>query len=311
MWEKSKPLARCHRAQGRLMIGTAGLLAAAALASSVSAQTCELAARDGPQTVRIEYNPFAIGPSSGALDINLENRGEAACDVRMSFTDDVGVEVTSVVLGNVGVQFRPREASGVQMADVQTAVFQYQLAPGAKGQAQFDAAVVQGAVADAGEYGVNLRLVVKTADGEPIGAPIPVRLILQATPRAQLNLAGAAGAFGTGSSVEVVDFGEAIAGVTRRIFLQVRANTMATVSVSSQHGGVMRRVEEAPDAPALPYTVDLDGDGVDLSTLWTKQIDPPRTLAGISIPMTFILGSVAGAMEGRYADVLTIDISPK
>ncbi|MHC3925699.1 hypothetical protein [Brevundimonas naejangsanensis] len=311
MWEKLKPPALCHKARLRLMIGTAGLLAAAALASSVSAQACDLAVRDGPQTVRIEYNPFAIGPSAGALDVGLENRGEAACDVRMSFTDDIGLEVTSVVLGNVGVQFRPREASGVQMADVQTAVFQYQLPAGAKGQAQFDAAVVQGAVADAGEYGVNLRLVMKTADGEPIGAPIPVRLILQATPRAQLNLAGAAGAFGTGSSVEVVDFGEAIAGVTRRIFLQVRANTLATVSIASQHGGVMHRVEEAPNAPTLPYTVELAGDDVDLSALWTKQIDPPRTLAGISIPMTFVLGPVAGAMEGRYADVLTIDISPK
>lgn len=309
MWEKSEPLVLCHKA--RLAAGAASLLAAAVLSSAASAQTCDLVLTEGPQTVRIEYNPFAIGPSSGALDIGLENRGEAACDVRMSFTDEVGVEVTSVVLGNVGVQFRPREASGVQMADVQTAVFQYQLPPGAKGQAQFDAAVVQGAVADAGEYGVNLRLVMKTADGQTIGSPIPVRLILQATPRAQLNLAGAAGAFGTGSSVEVVDFGEAIAGATRRIFLQVRANTLATVSIASQYGGVMHRVEEAPNAPTLPYAVELDGDEVDLSGLWTKQIDPPRTLAGISIPMSFVLGSVAGAMEGRYADVLTIDISPK
>ena len=311
MWEKSEPPGLCRRAPLRLIIGAAGLLAAAALATSAAAQACDQAVLDGPPTVRIEYNPFDIGPSSAGLDVSMENRGDAACDLRMSFTDDVGMEVTSVVLGNVGVQFRPREASGVQMADVQTAVFQYQLPAGAKGQAQFDAAVVQGAVADAGEYGVNLRLVLKTTDGQPIGAPIPVRLILQATPRAQLNLAGAAGAFGTGSSVEVVDFGQAAEGLTRRIFLQVRANTMATVSIVSQHGGVMQRVEEAPNATALPYTVELDGDDVDLSVLWTKQIDPPRTLAGISIPMTFILGPVAGAMEGRYADVLTIDISPK
>ncbi len=311
MWVKSKPPDRCHRARLRVMGGVAGVVALVALASGASAQACDLAVLDGPQTVRIEYNPFAIGPSSGALDVSMENRGDAACDVRMSFTDDVGMEVTSVVLGNVAVQFRPREASGVQMADVQAAVFQYQLAAGAKGQAQIDAAVVQGAVADAGEYGVNLRLVLKTPGGESIGVPIPVRLILQATPRAQLNLAGAAGAFGSGSSVEGVDFGEAVAGATRRIFLQVRANTLATVSITSQHGGVMRRVEEVPNATTLPYAVELDGDEVDLSSLWTKQVDPPRTLAGVSIPMTFTLGQVGGAMEGRYADMLTIDISPK
>lgn len=309
MWVKSEPPDRYPRSRLRAMtcLFLGGVLAALA----APAMACDLAVLDGPRTVRIEYNPFAVGPSAGALDLRLENRGETACDLRLSFTDDVGTEVVSLALGGVGVEFRPREASGLQTAEVQNNVFQYQLAPGAKGEAQLDAVVMRGAVADAGEYGVDLRLLVKDKDGKELSAPIPVRVILQATPRAQLNLAGAAGAFGTGSSVEVVDFGEAAVGVERRIFLQVRANTLATVSIVSANGGVLKRIEKAQNATALPYAVELDGASVDLSRLWIKEIDPPRTLAGISIPMTFVLGDIGGAMEGRYADVLTIDISPK
>lgn len=288
-------------------------MACAALAlmgGATAADACDLALVEGPQTVRIEYNPFAVAPTPGALDVAFENRGETDCDLRLSFTDEAGIEVTSAVLGEVGVQFRPRESSGVQAADVQKGVFQYLLTAGAKGAAQLDAVVVQEAVADAGEYGVNLRLLVRNIDGIELLPPIPMRLALQSTPRAQLNLAGAAGAFGTGSSVEVVDFGEAVTGATRRIFVQVRANAPSVLSIRSEHGGVMHRLEKAENATVVPYTVQLDGQNVDLSGLWATSIDPPRTLAGVALPMDFVLGVITGQMGGNYEDVLTIDISP-
>lgn len=279
-------------------------------ATNAHAQDCNPALAEAAQTVRIEYNPFALSPTPGALDVALENKGEGACDLRLSFTDEAGIEVTDVKLGGVGVRFRPRESSGVQAADVQRGVFQYPLAAGQKGVAQMDAVVVQGAVADAGEYGVDLRLLIKNTDGVELISPVPVRLVLQSTPRAQLNLAGAAGAFGEGSSVEVVDFGEAATGATRRIFVQVRANAPSTLTIKSEHGGVMRRLGDVENATVVPYGVELDGDQVDLTALWTKEIDPPRTLSGLALPMTFILGLVNGQMGGRYEDLITVDISP-
>jgi len=261
--------------------------------------------------VRIEYNPFVVAPKPGALNVGFANKGDGECDLRLSFTDEAGLEVTDVILGGVGVQFRPRETSGVQAADVQKGVFQYLLAPGLKGVAQFDAVVVQGAVADAGEYGVNLRMLVRNVDGVELISPVPVRLVLQSTPRAQVNLAGAAGTFGEGGSVEVVDFGEAATGATRRIFIQVRANAPSVLSIKSEHSGAMHRVEEAENATVVPYTVELEGESVDLTALWTREVDPPRTLAGVSLPMTFVLGLINGQMGGRYEDVITIAVSPK
>lgn len=311
MSAKSKRPVRCLEVVGGPVFWRSALVAVALLAGATTAKACDLALIEGTQTARIEYNPFAVAPTPGALDLGLENKGEAECDLRLSFTDETGIEVTSLVLGGVEVRFRPRESSGVQLADVQKGVFQYLLAAGSRGVAQLDAVVVRGAVADAGEYGVDLRLLVKNVDGTELISPIPARVVLQSTPRAQLNLAGAAGAFGEGLSVEVVDFGEAATGATRRIFVQIRANAPSILSIKSEHGGVMHRVEKAENATVVPYAVDLDGEAVDLTALWTKEIDPPRTLDGISLPMNFILGSINGQMGGRYEDLLTLDVSPR
>lgn len=311
MSAKSKRPVRSLEAVSPLLFLRSAIVALSLIGGATTAQACDLALVEGAQTARIEYNPFAVAPTPGALDMRLENRGEGQCDLRLSFTDETGIEVTDVVLGGVEVRFRPRESSGVQIADVQKGVFQYQLGSKSKGVAQLDAVVTRGAVADAGEYGVNLRLLVRNVDGTELISPIPVRVVLQSTPRAQLNLAGASGAFGEGLSVEVVDFGEAITGVTRQIFVQVRANAPSILSIKSEHGGVMHRVEKAENATVVPYTVELAGEPVDLAALWTKEIDPPRTLAGISLPMTFILGLINGQMGGRYEDLITIDVSPR
>lgn len=63
--------------------------------------------------------------------------------------------------------------------------------------------------------------------------------------------------------MEVVDFGEAASGATRRIFVQVRANAPSTLSIKSE-GGV-HRVEEAENATVVPYAVELDGETIDFS----------------------------------------------
>lgn len=291
------------------LAGSLALAAVLALAAS-DARACDLAMSQSPSTVVINYNPFAIGPSSGAIDLGLKNQGDEACELRLSFVDDGGAAVSSLALGGVGVQFRPREASGLQTSDVEPGVFRYTLAGKATGQAQLDAAIVVDAVPDAGTYASDLKLLVKDADGTALLAPIPVRMQLVSTPRAQLNLAGAAGAFGSGSSVEVVDFGDASTGLTRRIFVQVRANAPSVISIKSEHGGVMRRQGDVETESNVAYAVELDGAAVDLTAPWTKDVDPPRTLAGMSLPMLFTLGEVKDQMAGRYQDVIAIDISP-
>ena len=73
---------------------------------------------------------------------------------------------------------------------------------------------------------------------------------------------------------------------------------------------VLQRTEVVEGAPSIPYAVDLDGQPVDLTTVWSRIVDPPRNLQGLSLPMSLTLGEVAGRVAGRYADLITIDVSP-
>lgn len=290
------------------------LVAAVALCAAFEckAQSCDLALAQAPDAVTINYNPFGAGASAAALDIKLENRADSACDLRLAFEDDAGAEIVGLPLGGVGVQFRPRETSGFTVSTLEPGVFHFTLAGHTTQEVQFDVAVVVEAVPEAGEHAADLQLIVRDTNRTELLPSIPVRVVLVSTPRAQLNLAGAAGAFGSDSSVEVVDFGDAVTGATRRIFVQVRANTPSILTIKSEHRGAMRRVTDDKIATesSVPYAVDLAGEAVDLSALWSKDVDPPRTLAGMSLPMSFTLGAVGSQMAGRYEDILTIDVSP-
>jgi len=297
------------RGWGPKSLGTAGLLLAGLLAFASPAAACDLAV-ETPAAVRIEYNPFAVGASSGPVDVLFQNRSDTACELRLLLVDDVGDPLPAVTLGGAVVGFRPREASGLFRRDTEPGAFVLTVAPNSTTRAEMDAVVLHDAVVEAGQYQGDLRLLIRSADGVPVPPPVPLRVILQSTPRAQVNIAGASGAFGSGSSVEVIDFGQAATGVTRRAFLQVRANTKATVSIRSEHHGVMRHLEMEEAGSVVAYQLELDGDPVDLTRVWTRSLDPPRTLAGVDFPLDFTLGTIAGQMSGRYEDLITIDITP-
>jgi hypothetical protein len=290
---------------------------AAAIASAVftwcavsAAQACDLTL-ETPEAIRIEYNPFAIGPSSGPLDIGLRNGSDTPCDLRLRLVDDFDAPLAGVVLGGVGVEFRPREASGLLQRDAEPGTFLLNVPGAGEIRAELDAAVVQNAVVEAGEHTADLYLLIENAEGQLLLPRTPLRLILTSTPRAQVNIAGSAGAFGSGLTVEVIDFGLAATGVTRRAFIQVRANAESTLMIRSENRGVMRHLEFAETGTVVPYSLELDGMPVDLTELWTRRINPPRTLEGVSLPMDFTLGEITGQMSGRYEDLITIDVTPR
>lgn len=287
----------------------AGMATGVLLAAATPGVACDLMV-ETPEAVRIEYNPFAVGASAGPLDILFQNRSDTACELRLRLVDDIGDPRPVIDLGGAVVEFRPREASGLFRRDLEPGVFLLSVAGNATVRAEIDAAVVHNAVVEAGDHQADLRLAVQGPGGEPAALAVPLHVILRSAPRAQVNIAGSAGAFGSGSSVEVVDFGVAATGVVRRVFVQVRANAESTLSVKSEHHGVMRHVELGEEGTVVAYLLELDGQPVDLSETWTQRVDPPRTLEGVSLPLDFTLGPVTGQMSGRYEDLLTIDIWP-
>lgn len=263
-----------------------------------------------PDTVQIDYDPFVVARPPGELDLKLANDGSEACSLELSVKSRDGEKLRGLTLGGVGVELRPREGSAIRSSGNEPSVFQLDIPPGRTVAAQIDILVVLDAVGEAGRHSASLLIDVGVARADPTIRDLPVEIALVSPPRAQLNIAGAAGAFGSGSSVEVIDFGDAGTGAVKRAFLQIRANTDARLSFQSENGGRLRRKGDPPGGSSIAYSLALEGETLDLSHLLFRDVDPPRDINGQSLAMDFRLGQVGSQMAGRYEDLITINISP-
>lgn len=292
-----------------------GLRAAATTAAAAltlvggGAFACDISLAEPPGPVLLDYNPFAPVLERALLGMEFRNASLSECALEIVFTDTGGQPFPDFELGGAVVAFQPRTSSGLRRTELTTHNYSLNVPAEGSARAEFDVAVRQAIVIAPGHYTIELRVMVQEAAQPPL-IVIPVTLILTSAPRAQINIAGAAGVFGSGSSLETVDFGEAETGATRRAFLQVRANSASTVTFDSEHRGRLAHVDVGADASRLAYRLDVDDEPVDLTSIAHLPIDPPRTLEGISLPMTLTLGPVEGAMSGRYRDTITITVNP-
>ena len=287
------------------------LWALAALAPlGAAAQPCVPEVREAPDIAIIEYDPFLAGATVRELVFEVAG-GEAGCAVDLAVLGPGDVPQRFFDVGGARVEVRPTEDDGMLPQTDRPGVYRLVLPPGQAMRATLDAVVVRGAVLDAGDHRADVRFeFYEPGTVRPMGARWLTSVVLRSLPRAQLNVTGAAGSFGTGQTVSVVDFGEAEAGARRRVFLQVRANTLSRLTISSENGGVLRHAARPDEAVPIAYAASLDGEPLDLTQAVSQDRDPPRTLAGRSLPLDIELGAVAGAMAGRYEDVLTVEFSP-
>ena len=105
------------------------------------ARACDLVV-EAPEAVRIDYDPFAVGASSGPLDVQFENRSDTACELRLRLVDDLGEPRPGIELGGATVEFRPRESSGVLRRDLDPGVFLLGVPGNQSARAEIDALVI-------------------------------------------------------------------------------------------------------------------------------------------------------------------------
>ncbi len=128
--------------------------------------------------------------------------------------------------------------------------------------------------------------------------------------RAQVNIAGASGAFGTPFALSEIAFGTLTTGATKGAIVQVRATSPVSIAVSSQNQGKLKHKTVTAD-PGVPYSMQLDGTAVGLAgASFSLNRSPPITLDGINYPMSLTIGDVAGRPSGEYQDTLTINVAP-
>jgi hypothetical protein len=288
----------------------AALLAAGAALHAAPSQACQLRVVKTPEQVRIPFDPFAVSRTAGRLDVELENSGETACELEMVVNDAAGTPIRLVRPAGVEVEFRPREGSAIRRDSTRPGVFTFLIPPKTATRAELDAVALSEGVTEPGDHRADIQLELRRPNGDLYASRLPLAVVLSTPARAQANIAGAAGAFGTGASVDVIDFGPAVTGATKRAFLQVRANTKAKVTINSENKGRLLHEEYGEKAPVFTYALSLDQTPVDLTAVAVRELTVPRTLEGASLPMDFVLGEFAGQMAGTYKDIVTIDIAP-
>ena len=283
----------------------AGLISAAPAAQAAD---CNLQITQPPPAVRIDYDPFVPATAPARMVFRIRNPAGEACEADLAIVDTPGVAIVRQSVGMTGLGLEIRPDAGVTRA-TEPSVFHVAAPAGETLEATFDVAVIEDAVVQAGHYLQPLTLELRQPGSAVAYDRVPVVIDVTALPRAQMNLSGSRGAFGSGTSVSVVDFGDAETGKARQIYVQTRTNSAARLTFTSANRG--RLALQAADAGAavLDYSVDFEGSRLDLSQVATRDVDPPRTYAGQSYDLVLTLGDVRGARAGLYSDELTIEIS--
>lgn len=266
-----------------------------------------------PESSIIGYDPFLPGSAVQQFTFELANPNSTECRFDIALLSPTGDPALLIDVNDTNVVFEIRPvANGDTLAVTATpGVYRAIIPANESKHFNFEALVVQDAVASAEDHIVPIQFQLRQPDTiAPLGQSWFTNLILRSVPRAQLNISGASGSFGDGASMSVIDFGIAETGKTRRVFVQIRANTLAQLTIDSENNGQLIHKENPEKALPIPYSARLDASEINLETMYIQDFDIPRTYSGQSLPFELTLGDISGAMAGDYEDTLTIEFSP-
>jgi len=125
----------------------------------------------------------------------------------------------------------------------------------------------------------------------------------------QSNIAGSSVNQNKNSRFAMVNFGELRSGDSQQVSLQVRGNTSADITLTSEHKGRLQHVDDKQ--LYIDYSVDADGMASSLETPLNLNRPVEKTLRGSAYPVTIIIGDLRGSFAGEYRDVITVEIRPK
>lgn len=306
---RAEPMRSSHIRSAISFSATAVAIVVSGLgASQAQATDCTLQISQAPPSVRLDYDPFLPATAPSRMSLQLRNPTGEACEADLALVNVPGVAIVRQSVGMTGLGLEIRPGPEVTRSTVPS-VFHVSLTPNQTREVTFDVAVIEDAVVQAGHYGQPLTLELRQPGSSVAYDSAPVMIDVTALPRAQLNLSGSRGAFGAGTSISVVDFGDADTGKTRQLFVQTRTNSAARLTFTSLNRGHLVLQGGGETGESLAYSVAFEGDRLDLSQVATRDVDPPRTYAGQSYDLVLKLGEVGGARAGLYSDELTIEIS--
>jgi hypothetical protein len=118
-----------------------------------------------------------------------------------------------------------------------------------------------------------------------------------------VQIGGAHGRNALGNGPTVLDLGRMESGAVHPLFIEVRGNGNARVSVLARHGQLRLR---GRSGYSIPYTLRLDGRPISGAV----PLVSPRSNGGIAIArLEVVVGDVERRAAGQYEDVLTLTVA--
>lgn len=174
----------------------------------------------------------------------------------------------------------------------------------------YDILIAESIWAAAGTYSAFLNVdIVNLSDPRDILISRMLEVTVVVEPKLQTNLAGQIGSFEDGVDIATIDFGVFETAEQKQIFIQVRGNAKAVISLNSENNGTM--VHSVNKQWTVDYSVEVDGETSTLEVPMQLQREVAKNFRGSSYPMTVIVGDVNSSFAGKYRDVITIEVSPQ
>lgn len=280
------------------------------------AATCNAQIAQVGQTAAVAYDPFDGGARAANLDIEFVNGGDEPCTLSIAAAEQMPGGRRLLRGGHAELHYLVT-SNGAELANDIGVPGGAIVLPGGAGKRQVVSLKLEippGQVVPSGTYAstLNVRAYdVGNGGRSALGDERSVRALAVVQPRAQVNLAGGAGSFGSGFGLSRIDFGAPQSGAERNAFVQVRATGGVTIQVSSKNKGWLRHTTLSESVRGIPYALRLDGTDVPLDAgVFSMERSPPVSIAGASYQLNVRLGEVKLPAAGDYQDIVTIDVSP-
>lgn len=276
-------------------------------ANATSPEACMVEVMDPPATLVVRYDVFSGGPAIESVPLRLRNLSARDCVVQF---EQQGGRETGFRLAESGIRtelFVLAPAAGVS-GRLGVSPLAIRLPAGTDQRIELGVRLEPGAFPRPGNYSEELLFRLRDrATGRILDDELRTRLVVEVVPRAQVNVAGSRGRYGTVPSLDLIDFGRLETGLEREVYVQIRANNAYDISVRSENQWQLR-LTERPSLPGIPYTVTLDGHTTRSGPL-RLQRPRPRSPAGEVLPMRVRIGEVEGRFAGKYRDVVHVSVT--
>ena len=299
------------------------LLAAAPASADVPDANCFVRARPDSSQLRLLYDPFAGVQATDELKISFTPR-QKGCAFGLAI-GGLGSSMQRQLQGNGRrLTYELQMRGSVLRNDLNQPSLTFASNPGQgrKGTDQISSPfedlivmVPSAQFAPAGTYrdDVTLRLF-QIVNGVPqqTSEDVQLSIVVDIPARAQINLAGTSSPIFGSLGGSGLDFGQLEAGKERQAYLQVRATAPVMLTLTSENASMLRHRSEKTGAQAIPYSLSVDNQVIDLSK-GPKRIDrtPSQGLGAENYRMVARILDVRGRIAGEYEDVITITVEPR